>query len=143
MGAELASHRLVIDSWQVMEWIKLREPARTHFNRLIDSSIQGESVMEMSRINYGEVIYTIRKTPDIADRNEALRNFLSAPIKVHSIDDALVDEAVELKSKYPFAYADAFAAALAIRLGAPLVTGDAEYRALEADGLLTLRWVGK
>jgi predicted nucleic acid-binding protein len=126
-----------------MEWIKLREPARTHFNRLIESAIRGESVMEMSRINYGEVIYTIRKTPDIVNPEEALRNFLSAPIRVCSIDDALVDEAVELKSKYPFAYADAFAAALAIRLGAPLVTGDNEFLALEKDGLLSLRWVGK
>jgi len=126
-----------------MEWIKLREPARTHFNLLIDSCIQGESVLEMSRINYGEVIYTIRKTPDLFDREESLRNFLSAPINVHTIDDALVDEAVELKSKYPFAYADAFAAALAIRLGVPLVTGDKEFRALEADALLTLLWVGQ
>jgi len=76
-------------------------------------------------------------------REEALQNFLSAPIKVPSIDDALVDEAVELKSKYSFAYADAFAAALAIRLGVPLVTGDIEFRAFELDGLLTLQWVGK
>jgi predicted nucleic acid-binding protein len=143
MGADLAPHRVVIDSWPVMEWIKRREPARTHFNRLIDEVVQGASVMEMTRINYGEVIYTIRKVPDLLRREEALRSFLSAPILVHSIDDALVDEAVDLKSKYPFAYADAFAAALAIRLGAPLVTGDLEFRALEADSLLALRWVGK
>jgi predicted nucleic acid-binding protein len=143
MGAELGVHRVVVDSWPVMEWIKRREPARTHFNQLIDDAVKGLSAIEMSRINYGEVICTIRKAPDLLDREEALHNFLSAPIKVHSVDDALVDEAAELKSKYPFAYADAFAAALAIRLGVPLVTGDPEFRALQLDGLLALQWVGR
>ena len=125
-----------------MEWIKAREPARTHFIQLIEDVVKGLSVMEMSRINYGEVIYTIRKAPELVNREEALRNFLSAPIRVHSVDDELVDEAVNLKSTYPFSYADAFAAALAIRLGVPLMTGDLEFRALEADGLISLEWVG-
>ena len=66
---------------------------------------------------------------------------------VHSVDDALVDdalvdEAADLKSRYPIAYANAFAAVPAMRLGVPLVTGDREFRRLEADGLLSLRWVG-
>jgi ribonuclease VapC len=143
MGPELAVHRVVIDSWPVMEWIKRREPARTHFNHLIDDVVKGFSVMEMSRINYGEVIYTIRKTPGLLNREEALGNFISAPIRIHSVDDDLVDESVELKSKYPLAYADAFAAALAIRPGVPLVTGDPEFRALELDGLVSLQWVGR
>jgi predicted nucleic acid-binding protein len=142
MGPDLTVHRVVIDSWPVMEWIKGREPARTYFNELIDDVVNGLSVMEMSRINYGEVIYTIHKIPGVLNREEAIRNFLSAPIRVHSVDDNLVDEAVKLKSAYPFSYADAFAAALAIRLRVPLITGDLEFRAVEADGLISLEWVG-
>ena len=66
----------------------------------------------------------------------------SAQFNVHTVDVALVDEAVELESKNPFSYADAFAAARGIRLRAPLVTGDLAFRKLEAEGLLRLHWVG-
>jgi predicted nucleic acid-binding protein len=125
-----------------MEWLKDREPASTRFDRIVTEAQSGAIQLEMTRINYGEVVYSTRKSPDISDRLTALNAFYKLPILVQSIDDALVDEAVELKSKYSFAFADAFAAALAIRLGVPLVTGDPEFRALELDGLLSLQWVG-
>ena len=96
----------------------------------------------MTRINYGEVIYNLRKPEAKLDSVKAISQFHSAPISLHSIDDQLVDEAIELKSLYPFAFADAFAAALAIRLNAPLVTGDVDFRRLEADGILRLHWLG-
>jgi predicted nucleic acid-binding protein len=142
MGAELTRSSVVLDSWPVLEWIKRREPARTKFNELIGDAVSGRLVMAMTRINYGEVIYSLRKAPEIQNADEAIQQFLSAPIHIHSIDDRLVDEAVDLKSRYRFAFADAFAAALAIRLDVEVVTGDGEFRALEADGLLQLRWMG-
>ena len=142
MASELARPLVVLDSWPVLEWIKKREPAFSNFRRLLERAAAQRASFEMTRINFGEVIYTIRKAPDIRDRDNALASFRALSIRVHSIDDALVDEAVELKSRYPFAYADAFAASLAIRLGVALVTGDREFQKLEADGLLALNWVG-
>lgn len=146
MGTQLARpaepELLVLDSWPLLEWIKGREPGRTRFVALTREAMAGRVAFHMSRINYGEAIYSIRKAPEVADVPEALRRLQGAPIDLHTADDALVDEAVELKSNYPFSFADAFAAALAIRLNAPLVTGDFEFRRLEIDGLLVLRWVG-
>jgi ribonuclease VapC len=133
---------LLLDSWPVLEWIKRREPGYSKFAALLEQAASSNASFQMSRMNYGEVLYMIRKAPDIKDRKAAEINFRALEMKVHSIDDALVDEAVELKSRYPFAFADAFAAALAIRLNVELVTGDVEFRALAADGLLRLRWVG-
>jgi uncharacterized protein len=133
---------LVLDSWPLLEWIKGREPARTHFNSLAREAMTGRLEFHISRINYGEAIYSIHKATDIADVESALQRLRSAPICVHTVDDALVDEAVDLKSRHAFSFADAFAAALAIRLGAPLVTGDREFRSLEEHGSLQLRWVG-
>jgi predicted nucleic acid-binding protein len=124
-----------------MEWIKGREPASTSFDKILDLAEIRQIELHMSRINYGEVVYSIRKAVDIADPITALRAFLALPIHVHTADDALVDEAVELKATYTFSYADAFAAALARRLNVPLVTGDFEFRSLEAKGLLRLLWV--
>ena len=142
MGTELVPELLVLDSWPVLEWIKGREPAFSLFVSLAEDAIAARVRFHMSRINYGEAIYSLHKPPRLPDVTDALRRLRSAPISVHTVDDALVDEAVEVKSKYPFSYADAFAAALAIRLRAPLVTGDLEFRKLEANGLLRLHWVG-
>ncbi len=96
----------------------------------------------MSRINYGEVLYSIKK--DIpADRViEATQAFLQLPICFYSIDDKLVDEAAAIKAVYSISYADCFAVALALRLDIPLVTGDPELPALKAIGL-KLMWLGK
>lgn len=133
----------VLDSWPVLEWIKGRQPVSKKFFELITQSANYEIEFAMSRINQGEVIYSIHKAPEIGYPKQTLAVFSSLLIELHSIDDALVDDAVKLKSRYSFSYADAFAAALAMRLDAPLVTGDKEFRVLEADGLLQLHWLGK
>ena len=142
MGPQLTSRRFIVDSWPVLEWLQERDPGRENFRHLLRAAAAGSASLEMSRINYGEVIYSIRKSRSIADPQRALNWFVAAPFLIHSIDDALVDAAVDLKSQYAFAYADAFAAALSIRLKAPLASGDTEFRALEAGGLLRLHWMG-
>src|SRR5438067_2295242 len=51
----------------------------------------------------------------------------------------LTKEAARLKSKYPVAYADCFAAALAKREGGRLVTGDPEFRRLDKE--ISVIWI--
>ena len=87
----------------------------------------------MSRINHGEVVYSIRKTFPRDRVVAALKRFAEIPIRLFSVDDALVDEAVN---------ADAFAIALSVRMQVPMGTGDpAISRSSPAD--LKLHWVGK
>jgi ribonuclease VapC len=133
---------LLLDSWPVLEWLKGRQPATQVFSKLIAEAFAGDVSFAMSRMNYGEVLYSIRKDfPE--DRIEAgTRAFLEIPIQFHSIDDLLVDEAAALKGINAISYADAFAAALALRLDVPLATGDREFLVLQAVGL-KLWWVGK
>ena len=71
-----------------------------------------------------------------------VRDALStAPIELVPVDTDLAWRAAELKAVHPIAYADAFAAALALRAGCPLVTGDPELRVLEAPAGLAVRWL--
>lgn len=142
MVEKLSESSLVLDSWPILEWLKGREPASSRFGSLLQTTVAQSVRLEMTRINYGEVIYSVRKATDLSDRESSLRAFLSLPLQIHSIPDSLVDEAIELKSTYPFSFADAFAAALTRGLRVPLVTGDIEFRKLEADGLIRLYWVG-
>jgi predicted nucleic acid-binding protein len=132
---------LVVDSWPIMEWVKGREPAMSAFRTMIEKAIAGEILLSMSRMNHGEVIYSIRKDIPAHLQQMALAAFREIPIRLYSVDDLLVDEAVALKSVYKISFADAFGAALSLRLGLPFVTGDRELLALIVIGL-QLHWVG-
>jgi predicted nucleic acid-binding protein len=68
-------------------------------------------------------------------------SFSPAYRSFEAVSNAFADviEAAKLKAQHAISYADAFAAATAIRRGAVLVTGDPEFRALE--GTVTLKWI--
>jgi ribonuclease VapC len=133
---------LLLDAWPVMEWLKGRDPASAALEAMIEDCLAGRVSLSMCRINHGEVIYSVRKNfpPDRIDA--ALKAFHEVSMSVYSVDDVLVDDAVSIKSVYSVSYADAFAAALAIRRGLPLITGDPELLPLAALGL-QIRWVGR
>jgi predicted nucleic acid-binding protein len=133
---------LILDAWPVMEWLKGREPAVWLFRGIIDDAVDGRNTLSMCRINYGEVIYSIRKSLPPAEVELALKAFHQIPIRIDSVDDTLIDAAVELKSVYQISYADAFAASYAMRRGLALVTGDRELLPLAAVGL-RLHWIGQ
>lgn len=133
---------LLLDSWPVMEWLKGRDPAFSSFKTILNDAFAGKTKLSMSRMNYGEVIYSIRKDFPVNLREQAAVAFEQLPIHLYSIDDQLVDEAAALKGVHKISYADAFAIAMAFRLRVPVVTGDTEFLGLKALGL-RVHWVGK
>jgi ribonuclease VapC len=124
-----------------MEWLQ-REPATAIFDALMERTLRGELRLIMSRINFGEVLYSCWKL----DTTEAARLFADAealPIDVISVDDNLVIEAARLKAGCSASYADCFPAALALRYDSPLITGDKEFRKLSIrQPRLQFNWVG-
>lgn len=58
-------------------------------------------------------------------------------MEVPTADD--IWDAASLKGRFPIAYTDAFAAALAQKFACPLVTGDPEFQSVDA---LELDWIG-
>jgi predicted nucleic acid-binding protein len=139
--ADLPAH-LIVDAWPVMEWAQGKEPAASEFSALIEAAEKGEIQLSMSRINHGEVVYLIRKSFSAARAVEFLDPFHNLPIHLLSVPDRLIDAAVELKSQFPISFADAFAAAQAIVLTVPLLTGDRDLLLLRNAGLLRLHWIG-
>jgi predicted nucleic acid-binding protein len=71
---------------------------------------------------------------------EFLRRLPTLPIRTVLPDEETVIEAARLKSTRRLSYADSFAAALARREKAVLVTGDPELRQM-AD-VLEVEWIG-
>jgi predicted nucleic acid-binding protein len=133
----------LLDSWPLLEWMKGREPAASQFEKFVNDALSGKIKLSISRMNYGEVLYSIAKDFAVSERARRLEDARNLPLTIYSINDGLLDEAVALKSVYSISYADCFCAAQAMRLGVPVVTGDPEFRILEADGLLKLHWIGR
>ena len=128
----------VLDSWAVLEWIGGRQPATEAVAKLLAESEAGTTRLFMSAINVGEVYYFLRKhhSEELAESWRESSRTLPATIEVPTA----VWNAALLKGRYPIAYADGFAAALARKHQCPLVTGDAELRSV-AD--LELEWIGR
>jgi ribonuclease VapC len=100
----------------------------------------GLATLFMSAINVGEVFYFLRKehSESLSESWRQSSQSLPMTVEVPSAED--IWNAAILKSRYPIAYADAFAAALAQKWNCPLVTGDPEFRSVK---FLELDWIGK
>src|SRR3954468_5945429 len=95
----------------------------------------------LSMINWGEVYYSFLRS----DGEEIARKVINAidrlNIEVVAPDSALTIQAAVYKSDGGLSYADCFAAALARRERATLVTGDLEFRRLEKKKQIKILWV--
>ena len=132
----------VLDAWPIIEWLLGKQPAARNFTLFLNASEIAGTRLLITRINQGEILYTLAKR--LSQKDEALARIELDRLwlELVSIDDRLVDQATELKKTYACSYADCFAAALAMREAASLVTGDLEFLKLRSDGLLELEWLG-
>ena len=94
----------------------------------------------MSWINAGEVYYMLVRKNGRFVADEFFTRLPSLPIRLVLPDEAAMMEAAKLKATRRISHADAFAAALAMREKAVLVTGDPEMR--ELTDLLKVEWLG-
>lgn len=111
---------VVLDSWVVLRYLDGAEPAATALDDLL-----AQERPVMSWINLGEVHYILRRWHGEDAALETVRD-LRDLVDVRLPDAALVLDAARIKAEHAMSYADAFAAALAISLGAELWTGDPE-----------------
>src|SRR5258708_18699352 len=95
----------------------------------------------MSWINAGEVYYMLvrKRSKDVAE--EFLARLPSLPVRLALPDEGAVIEAARWKAAHRMSYADSFAASLAVREKAVLVTGDPELRELRDK--LKILWIGR
>ena len=129
----------LLDSYAVLAYLN-GEPAAEAVEQAMKEAGDSGSSLLMSEINIGEVYYILsrKRGPEKADY--FLDTILQGlPIQGLPVDFSLVIEASRLKAIYPLSYADCFAAAQAIRSEASMLTGDPEFKAVEA--LITIEWL--
>lgn len=130
----------VVDSWAIVEWMRDREPAAGRIRALFEEGEIGRANLLISAINVGEVYYCLRKnhSVELAERWRESSGTLPMTVETPSLHE--IWDAALLKGSYRIAYADAFAAGLALKHGCPLLTGDPEFRAVAN---LTLDWIDR
>ena len=111
---------VVLDSWAVLRYLEDASPAAAAVSDLL-----GKEKPLMSWINLGEVHYVLRRLHGEGPATETVRD-LRDVIDARLPDERLVIDAARIKADHPMAYADAFAAALAVASDAALWTGDPE-----------------
>jgi uncharacterized protein len=106
---------------------------------LLREALRSNEPLLMNEINIGEVYYITAKdrSPELAE--DFLNRLETLAVQTVANSFAHVLEAARLKARFPIAYADAFAAATAIRMNAVIVTGDPEFRRIEH--LVTVNWL--
>ncbi len=95
---------------------------------LLSMSLAGKTAIFMSMINVGEVYYITMRERGAEKAEEVLMLVEQLPIRMVLPDRELTIEAARLKAAHPVAYADCFAAALAVKKKVKIVTGDPEFK---------------
>jgi len=93
----------------------------------------GEVGLATSAINVGEVYYRLARISSAARAAQAVAEITASPAVLVLPTMAHVLQAAQMKSVHRVSYADCFCAALAMDLGATIVTGDSEFKVFEAD----------
>ena len=132
--------RFVLDSFAVLAFLE-GESCAGRVKELLQKGEDGSSRLFISVINYGEVIYITERERGLSRTQEVIARMDELPLNIIDADRALAVRAAHVKARWAIAYADCYAAALAIMQGAPLVTGDPEFKPLEAAHLISIDWL--
>jgi ribonuclease VapC len=122
----------VLDSFALVAYFR-GEPAGVPVKELLQKASKADKPVHMTEVNYAEAKYLILRKDGANAWAEAAKVLVALPIEFNAADRELADLAADFKSRVSFSLADAFAAALAKKHKAELVTGDPEFRAVERE----------
>jgi len=123
----------------MLAWIQ-NEPAAPMVDQFFRNADDGNVQLLMSWINAGEAYYVLAKTKSPSVAEAFLKHLAALPVRLLLPDESDVISAARLKGSRRLSYADVFAAALAIRESAAVITGDPELR--DCSDILGLEWIG-
>lgn len=130
--------RFVLDSFGLMALLQ-DEPGAAKVQELLEAGSKGECELYISVVNLGEVLYLLENRRGIEAAHEALAFIEQSPIRIADVDRSLALLAARLKAATGIGYADCFAAALAQRLSAVLVTGDPDFQ--QVEDTVSVEWL--
>ncbi len=125
------SRQYVLDSWALLALLQGEEPAAARVKQILLEGERQQATLLISIVNLGEVFYRVGRRSSRAAAVDTLNQIRSLSLAIVSASDEMVLAAADLKLEYAISYADAFAAALADRTDATLVSGDPDFDLLQ------------
>ncbi len=132
------SDNIVLDSYGLLAYFG-DEKGKDTVERMLTDARESNSPLRMTVINMGEVVYITERERGVKAAQLVLSRIKQLPIKLVNIGEELALKAAGIKAKHAIAYADCFAAGLAVMSDAALVTGDPEFRKLEK--IININWI--
>jgi ribonuclease VapC len=115
------------------------EPGADRVALVLKQLIKGKAKGFMSVVNWGEVYYNTMREQGISEAEKVILQLDKFPIQIVDVNKELVYEAAKLKGEFRIAYADCFAVALSVKLGAAIVTGDPDFKKLQER--ISIQWI--
>ena len=128
----------VLDSFAMIAYFE-DEPGVEKVAQILTEIQEKSARGYMSVINWGEIYYNTMRESGKEDAERVIEQLGKYAIEIVDSNKALTTLAAEFRAQYPIAYADCFAAALALQRKAVVVTGDPEFRKLA--GRISIEWV--
>lgn len=125
--------RYVLDANALFGFFEGREGVAGRIRQLVELAIRNDQPLLMSAVTWGEVFYLEWRYRGEAKACEVESKIPQLPIAIIAADQQRATRAGALKQKHGLAYADAFAAELAIERGASLVTADPEFNKVGSE----------
>jgi PIN domain nuclease of toxin-antitoxin system len=125
----------VLDASAVLAYL-LDEPGADRVQAVATRAEREATPCPMTTVNWGEVLYGVQQRAGAAAVPAFVEKLDGMPILLVDAGRDLTVRAAALKASRGLGYADAYCAALAIALKAPILTCDADFDSLERDGLL-------
>jgi ribonuclease VapC len=130
----------VLDSFALLVFFEQQKDWKKVEGFLVEAASDKIELL-MSGINFGELFYITAQREGVDEASEIIKAVDSLPIKIIYPDRELTLESAEIKSRGGISYADCFAASLAKKYKAKLITGDPEFKKLAKE--IELEWVEK
>lgn len=130
----------VLDSFALLALLT-KEAGSDFVADLLKQTQVGKIQTRMTWFNVGEVAYIVERRWGTGQVYQVLGTLEATKIDIIPVERSLALAAARIKAAHPLAYADAFAAALAMAEEATLVTGDPEFKPLEKS--LQIQWINE
>jgi uncharacterized protein len=134
----MAKQNRVFDSWALIAFLE-DEPAAEEIESLIAQANESDHELWVTNVNLGEVWYAVARSHSENEADQAVTEILRLGFKAADADWDLTREAAKFKATAKLSYADCFAAALAKKRNADLITGDPEFKQLSKQ--IKIHWL--
>jgi ribonuclease VapC len=128
----------VLDSYSLIAYLE-GEAGKDTMIEVFRSARDSGKPLLLSVVNWGEVYYITLREAGREQADHVAHLISTLPIHVVPVDLDLAKQAAEFKAEHKMSYADCFVAALARLRKAELVTGDKEFRQVEAE--VKIQWL--